>query len=75
MPSPALEEKVSVLQPLTDNPSLPAMPMPPPTMEMAILRPPYLQETLQTHLESPQPLSDVTTQLNETDVCMANRSG
>ena len=35
----------------------------------------HSQVTLQTHLESPQPLSDVTTQLNETDFCMANRSG
>ena len=67
-----LRREVSVLQSPTDYPLLPATPMPLPTMEMAILRPPYLQETLQTHLESPQPLSDVTTQLNETDFCMAN---
>ena len=74
VPSPALGEKVSVLQPPTDYPSLPAMPMPPSTMEMAIPQPPYLlhsQETLQTHLEYPQPLSDVTTQMNETDFFMA----
>ena len=36
-------------------------------------KPPYLlysQETLQTHLESPQPLSDVATRMNETDFCI-----
>jgi len=68
-----LEEKVSALQPPRENPPLPATPMPPFTMEMAIPFSPSLldsQETLQTHLESPQPVCDVTSRLNETDICI-----
>ena len=53
------EEKVSALQPPRDYPLLPVMPMPPPTMEMVTLWPSYLLPIFQTHLESPQPLSDI----------------
>ena len=68
-----LEEKVSPLQPPRKNSLLPAMPMPSFPMEMATSFSPYWvpsQETLQTHLESPQPLCDVSSRLNETDFCI-----
>ena len=56
-----LEEKVSALQPPRENPPLPATPMPAFTMEMATFSPYFVpsQETLQTHLESLQPLMSV----------------
>ena len=77
VPPPAIEVTTPQPPPTVEV----ATPQPPPTVEVATLRssptievatpqPPNLlhcQETLQTHQESPQPLSDIT---NETGLCI-----
>ena len=64
-----LEERVSALQLPRENPPQPVTPMPSFTMEMATPFSPS-QETLQTPMESPQPLCDVSSRFNETDYCI-----
>ena len=48
VPSLDVRRETSVLQPSTDYPPLPVMPMPPPTIEMATPWPPYLLHSQKT---------------------------